>query len=217
MGPIMAIVGGHYKTKARSKMPPSGWGTEWVNGGEGGIRTLGPPQGGQRFSRPPRSTAPAPLRLSGGKDLARHRAEHQENQNGHWHRIGMGPLGLAVAKGTSRLAPEPIAASIACVAAAYLFENLWAWTVNVIAGDPCPGRRLTVPASSRGASQASPSRRPRQPYCRRARYLIGPDARDHLPIMHRNIGVPGRTRTCDPQFRKLLLYPPELRGPSRTT
>src|SRR3954466_7473903 len=31
-------------------------------GGEGGIRTLGPPQGGQRFSRPPRSTAPAPLR-----------------------------------------------------------------------------------------------------------------------------------------------------------
>src|ERR1700758_2855629 len=31
--------------------------------GEGGIRTLGPPQEGQRFSRPPRSTAPAPLRL----------------------------------------------------------------------------------------------------------------------------------------------------------
>jgi hypothetical protein len=27
-----------------------------------------------------------------------------------------------------------------------------------------------------------------------------------------NVGVPGRTRTCDPQFRKLLLYPPELRG-----
>ena len=27
-----------------------------------------------------------------------------------------------------------------------------------------------------------------------------------------NIGVPGRTRTCDPQFRKLLLYPAELRG-----
>ena len=26
------------------------------------------------------------------------------------------------------------------------------------------------------------------------------------------IGVPGRTRTCDPQFRKLLLYPAELRG-----
>jgi hypothetical protein len=25
-------------------------------------------------------------------------------------------------------------------------------------------------------------------------------------------GVPGRTRTCDPQFRKLLLYPAELRG-----
>ena len=29
----------------------------------------------------------------------------------------------------------------------------------------------------------------------------------------RHVGVPGRTRTCDPQFRKLLLYPPELRGP----
>ena len=28
-------------------------------------------------------------------------------------------------------------------------------------------------------------------------------------------GVPGRTRTCDPQFRKLLLYPPELRGRGR--
>lgn len=26
-------------------------------------------------------------------------------------------------------------------------------------------------------------------------------------------GVPDRTRTCDPQFRKLLLYPAELRGP----
>ena len=25
-------------------------------------------------------------------------------------------------------------------------------------------------------------------------------------------GVPDRTRTCDPQFRKLLLYPTELRG-----
>ncbi len=25
-------------------------------------------------------------------------------------------------------------------------------------------------------------------------------------------GVPDRTRTCDPQFRKLLLYPAELRG-----
>src|SRR3981189_2493538 len=34
----------------------------YLGGGEGGIRTLGPPQGGQRFSRPPRSTAPAPLR-----------------------------------------------------------------------------------------------------------------------------------------------------------
>jgi hypothetical protein len=33
-----------------------------VAGGEGGIRTLGTPYGVQRFSRPPRSTAPAPLR-----------------------------------------------------------------------------------------------------------------------------------------------------------
>src|SRR3954465_14919114 len=39
-------------------------------GGEGGIRTLGPPQGGQRFSRPPRSTAPAPLHPNGGKGLS---------------------------------------------------------------------------------------------------------------------------------------------------
>src|SRR5213594_1832605 len=33
-----------------------------AGGGEGGIRTLGTPYGVQRFSRPPRSTAPAPLR-----------------------------------------------------------------------------------------------------------------------------------------------------------
>src|ERR1043165_8389389 len=25
-------------------------------------------------------------------------------------------------------------------------------------------------------------------------------------------GLPGRARTCDPQLRRLLLYPPELRG-----
>ena len=31
-------------------------------------------------------------------------------------------------------------------------------------------------------------------------------------LIFRRIGVPGRTRTCDPQFRKLLLYPAELRG-----
>jgi hypothetical protein len=31
----------------------------WASGG-GGIRTHGPPRGGQRFSRPPRSSAPAP-------------------------------------------------------------------------------------------------------------------------------------------------------------
>jgi hypothetical protein len=31
----------------------------------------------------------------------------------------------------------------------------------------------------------------------------------HFPINH---GVPERTRTSDTQFRKLLLYPAELRG-----
>jgi hypothetical protein len=30
------------------------------------------------------------------------------------------------------------------------------------------------------------------------------------------IGVPGVTRTPDPQIRKLLLYPAELRGQART-
>ena len=35
-----------------------------LNGGERGIRTLGPPAGGQRFSRLPRSTAPATLRFA---------------------------------------------------------------------------------------------------------------------------------------------------------
>src|SRR5216683_8136783 len=49
-------------------------------GGEGGIRTLGPPQGGQRFSRPPRSTAPAPLHPNGGEGLPRAAREHQANE-----------------------------------------------------------------------------------------------------------------------------------------
>src|SRR3954465_9099150 len=52
-----------------------------ANGGEGGIRTLGPPQRGQRFSRPPRSTAPAPLHPNGGKGLAQVVKEHQSNRN----------------------------------------------------------------------------------------------------------------------------------------
>jgi hypothetical protein len=39
-----------------------------TSGGEGGIRTHGPPEGGQRFSRPSRSTTPAPLR-TGGESL----------------------------------------------------------------------------------------------------------------------------------------------------
>src|SRR5438552_13903456 len=51
----------------------------WIVGGEGGIRTLGPPQRGQRFSRPPRSTAPAPLHPNGGEGLARGREEQQGN------------------------------------------------------------------------------------------------------------------------------------------
>ena len=59
-------------------------------GGEGGIRTLGPPQEGQRFSRPPRSTAPAPLRLSGGNDLARQSREQQENADATCTQVGLG-------------------------------------------------------------------------------------------------------------------------------
>ncbi len=37
--------------------------------------------GNPRISRPPRSTAPAPLRLSGGRDLPRAAREHQANEN----------------------------------------------------------------------------------------------------------------------------------------
>ncbi len=32
------------------------------------------------------------------------------------------------------------------------------------------------------------------------------------PVSIREFGAPGVTRTPGPQFRKLLLYPPELRG-----
>ncbi len=100
------------------------FGTTWDNpeqlsGGEGGIRTLGPPQEGQRFSRPPRSTAPAPLQLSGGKELARSLEEQQENKIGNWHRIGTGTSYVG------ELAP-PIAASIASAAAVSLLANRWA-------------------------------------------------------------------------------------------
>ena len=31
------------------------------------------------------------------------------------------------------------------------------------------------------------------------------------------LGAPGRTRTCDLEIRRLLLYPAELRGPAPTT
>jgi hypothetical protein len=61
-------------------------------GGEGGIRTLGPPQEGQRFSRPPRSTAPAPLHPNGCKHLPRATAEHQPNENLTWHQLARGGL-----------------------------------------------------------------------------------------------------------------------------
>jgi aryl sulfotransferase len=37
------------------------------------------------------------------------------------------------------------------------------------------------------------------------------DALAHSPHFER-LGVPGRTRTCDPRFRKPMLYPAELRG-----
>src|SRR5215510_243753 len=57
-----------------------------ISGGEGGIRTLGPPQEGQRFSRPPRSTAPAPLRSSGVNNLDLYRHKHQENSCRIWTR-----------------------------------------------------------------------------------------------------------------------------------
>src|ERR1700730_10077177 len=48
------------------------------------------------------------------------------------------------------------------------------------------------------------------------RRLAGEDLMPaELSLVHRSYridGVPGRTRTCDPQFRRLLLYPPALRG-----
>ena len=33
-----------------------------------------------------------------------------------------------------------------------------------------------------------------------------------VSAVQRMVGVPGRTRTCDPRFRKPMLYPAELRG-----
>ena len=52
------------------------------------IVTLGPAYEGQRFSRPPRSTAPAPLRKSGIDQLARSPREQQENETRNWHPTG---------------------------------------------------------------------------------------------------------------------------------
>src|SRR5947209_8302224 len=52
--------------------------------------------------------------------------------------------------------------------------------------------------------------------CGRSRFrevvLVRRDASAREDGAHRFVGVPGRTRTCDPQLRRLLLYPPELRG-----
>ena len=42
------------------------------------------------------------------------------------------------------------------------------------------------------------------------RYISGIHQRDDITIKY--VGVPGMIRTCDPQFRKLMLYPAELRG-----
>src|SRR5690348_7611068 len=39
-----------------------------------------------------------------------------------------------------------------------------------------------------------------------------PNSAGEWPSENVEIGVPERTRTSDPQFRKLLLYPAELRG-----
>ena len=36
--------------------------------------------------------------------------------------------------------------------------------------------------------------------------------RRHHRVDVPNIGAPGRTRTCDPRFRKPMLYPAELRA-----
>jgi hypothetical protein len=49
---------------------------------------FGLPQRGQRFSRPPRSTAPAPLCMNGSRESTRPLAEQQENAPGNWHSIG---------------------------------------------------------------------------------------------------------------------------------
>ena len=44
-----------------------------------------------RFSRPPRSTAPAPLRLSGRGHLACDNVEQQGNEIENWHRVAALP------------------------------------------------------------------------------------------------------------------------------
>ena len=33
-----------------------------------------------------------------------------------------------------------------------------------------------------------------------------------IQLSYRSFGVPGRIRTCDPKFRKLVFYPTELRA-----
>ena len=70
--------------------------------------------GQRRISRPPRSTAPAPLRMNGGRELARPLAEQQENRPGIWHSIGTRAL----------QAGDLVPASIASAAAVSLLANL---------------------------------------------------------------------------------------------
>jgi S-adenosylmethionine:tRNA ribosyltransferase-isomerase len=41
---------------------------------------------------------------------------------------------------------------------------------------------------------------------------LRPLRRQHADCLREGLGLPGRARTCDPQLRRLLLYPPELRG-----
>src|SRR5437867_10726864 len=54
---------------------------------------------------------------------------------------------------------------------------------------------------------------PRVPHCEQDTHRCG--IRDDDNGVEPLTGGPGVTRTPDPQFRKLLLYPPELRGLSR--
>ena len=58
-------------------------------------------------------------------------------------------------------------------------------------------------------SAARASEPPPHPYRRIGRLGTERLARENQALP----GAPGTTRTCDPQFRKLVLYPTELRAP----